>query len=100
MKVRGLPIALLVAMALGLGVLPGLAYASSPDPSWIGGIYDGSDYDDVVVLVTFATSGVSLAPVADLHLDLRVMGSILPSASPAIPALWASAVLSRGPPNA
>jgi hypothetical protein len=29
-----------------------LAYASPPDPSWISGIYDDRDYDDVVGMVT------------------------------------------------
>jgi hypothetical protein len=29
-----------------------LAYADPPDPSWISGIYDDGDYDDVVGLVT------------------------------------------------
>jgi len=33
-----------------------LASASPPDPSWIPGVYDGADYDDVVTLVT-AQSG-------------------------------------------
>ena len=35
---------------------PSLAYASPPDPSWIPGIYDDADFDDVVGL---ATSGAS-----------------------------------------
>jgi hypothetical protein len=39
----------------------GLAYASPPDPSWIFGVYDDHDYDDVVGLVTDAT-GVSDSP--------------------------------------
>ena len=29
-----------------------LAYASPPDPSWISGIYDDRDYDEVVGMVT------------------------------------------------
>jgi hypothetical protein len=27
-----------------------LAYASPPDQTWIGGLYDDADYDDVVLL--------------------------------------------------
>src|SRR5262249_34280241 len=32
-------------------LLPVIAFASSPDPTWIGGIYDGADGDDIVMLV-------------------------------------------------
>ena len=44
---------------LVLAALPGLAYASPPDPSWIPGLYDNADYDDVVVLVTSETASVN-----------------------------------------
>ena len=32
-------------------LLPTLGFASPPDPSWIAGIYDGADGDDIVSLV-------------------------------------------------
>jgi hypothetical protein len=44
----------LLALALlcsSVAVFP-LAYASPPDPSWIRGLYDDADLDDVVVLLT------------------------------------------------
>ena len=51
--------AFLVVVTLGvLAVLTGLAYASPPDASWIPGIYDNADLDDVVVLVA-AASGLA-----------------------------------------
>jgi len=28
-----------------------LAYASPPDPSWVRGVYDDADFDDVVCLI-------------------------------------------------
>jgi hypothetical protein len=34
-----------------------LAYASPPDPDWIGGLWDNGDYDDVILIVT---SGVGV----------------------------------------
>ena len=40
-----LPIVVTVA------ILPAIAFASPPDPSWIAGIYDGADGDDIVSLV-------------------------------------------------
>src|SRR5215467_1985651 len=44
-----------------------IAFASPPDPSWIAGIYDGADGDDVVTLV-YETAGVEAVS----------LGSILP----------------------
>ncbi len=38
-----------------LAVLVPLAYSSPPDATWIAGIYDSADYDDVVELVTDGT---------------------------------------------
>ena len=53
----------------GLVVIIPLAYAGPPDPTWIPGIYDDADYDDVVWLVTDGTTGAGTgqwpAPVAD-----------------------------------
>jgi hypothetical protein len=36
---------------VALILLPAVAFASPPDPSWIAGIYDGADGDDIVSLV-------------------------------------------------
>jgi hypothetical protein len=56
---------LIALMASLLATLSSLAYASPPDPSWIAGIYDDADLDDVVGLVTSATAVVGQAgPVA------------------------------------
>ncbi len=38
-------------IAAALILLPAIAFASPPDPSWIAGIYDGADGDDIVTLV-------------------------------------------------
>ena len=35
-----------------LTALVALAYGSPPDPTWVSGVYDNADYDDVVGLVT------------------------------------------------
>jgi hypothetical protein len=40
-------------------VLVPLAHASPPDPTWIPGLYDDADYDDVVGLVTDGTGASS-----------------------------------------
>jgi len=60
--------AFLVVVTLGvLAVLTGLAYASPPDASWIPGIYDNADLDDVVVLVAAASGLVGPVDLAGLH---------------------------------
>src|SRR5262250_1615216 len=38
-------------VVLVLILLPPLAFASPPDPSWVAGFYDGADGDDIVSLI-------------------------------------------------
>jgi hypothetical protein len=89
-----LALLLLTAPALLLAV----AYASPPDPSWIPGIYDGADYDDVVTLVTSASANV--APM--IPVDSRPTASTVESVAPfiervtVVPSRFASP--SRAPP--
>ena len=40
-----------------VAIIP-LAYASVADPTWIAGVYDGADYDEVVSLLTETTEAV------------------------------------------
>jgi hypothetical protein len=47
-----------VGLLLVLITLVPLAHASPPDPTWIAGIYDDGDYDDVVI----AVAGMDLGP--------------------------------------
>jgi len=48
----------LLVLAVGLA-LPVLAHASPPDPSWIPGVYDDADFDDVVTRVVSGTGSVT-----------------------------------------
>ncbi len=63
---RAISIALPIVLALIL--FPAIAFASPPDPSWIAGIYDGADGDDIVSLVyeTSAASATAPSPVGPL----------------------------------
>jgi hypothetical protein len=47
-------------IVVALILLPTIAFASPPDPSWIAGIYDGADGDDIVTLI-YETAGVEAA---------------------------------------
>jgi hypothetical protein len=55
MKLRA---ALALVVLCPLVGLVTLAYASPPDPSWVEGIYDDADFDDIIV---FITSGAAVA---------------------------------------
>jgi hypothetical protein len=46
-----------------IGTLSVLAYASPPDPSWVRGVYDDADFDDVVCLI-IANAGLVDAAAA------------------------------------
>ena len=52
----------LLPIALALILLPAIAFASPPDPSWIAGIYDGADGDDIVNLVYETSAAKTAAP--------------------------------------
>lgn len=54
--------ALLILAAQSL--LPALAHAGPPDPSWIPGIYDDADRDDLVLLVSSGAGSVT-PPASD-----------------------------------
>ena len=47
---------LIVLLLIAPALILVFAYASPPDPSWIPGVYDDADYDDVVTLVTSASA--------------------------------------------
>jgi hypothetical protein len=82
----------------GQTALPALAHASHPDPSWIPGIYDEGDHDDVILLVSSSAGSVAPAARDEFRPPLRVVGSL--GYSRAWPDLTppASAIHSRAPP--
>jgi hypothetical protein len=47
-------------------ILMPMAWAIPIDPSWIKGVYDGGDFDDVVSYLTSGTLEVPVLPAADL----------------------------------
>ena len=55
----------LLPVAPALILLPAIAFASPPDPSWIAGIYDGADGDDIVSLV-YDTSVANVAMLSHI----------------------------------
>jgi hypothetical protein len=72
----------LVALLLGvLALLTPLAYASPPDPTWIAGLWDDADYDDVVVLVASSSGAIEAHFVTNVE-PLRVVSELAPRPIP------------------
>jgi len=88
----------LVLVALML-TLTALAYADPPDPTWIPGLWDDDDFDDVVGYITSA-AGVFHTP-ADCELrPVALPGVLKPSAFQAATAsVPRSASSPRAPPS-
>ena len=77
-----------------------LAQASPPDQTWLAGVYDEADFDDIVDLLTSSleASGSATAPEADPWLALAPKLCPAMVAWPATaPAYWAPL---RAPPIA
>jgi len=83
-------------VAAVLAVLAPFAYASPPDPSWIPGIYDYFDYDDVVGMVTDG-AGVSDSQITQ-RAECGFVGFVLRTATWQIPGPIAHQRTIRGPP--
>jgi hypothetical protein len=88
----------LAAAALVLVALlaPMLAAANVPDPSWIPGMYDGGDADEILTLVWDGTPALAAEPPALLEPQAAVLVPS-PLVAPAPPRLACLAV-SRAPP--
>jgi hypothetical protein len=90
---------MLVLLLLVVANLLPLAYASPADQSWVAGIYDAADYDDVVWLVTNTTATQAVDPAGDFQLA-AIVGPLAHAAASAPFLLRSSALHSRAPPVA
>jgi len=84
---------------LGVVALTPLAYASPPDPSWIRGLYDGGDFDDIVVFLTGGTGVVEPFPLHAVCPRLIAAGSALSTNDGVCPNSRPSFKRSRAPPS-
>ena len=79
-----------------LAVLPLLAYASPPDPTWIEGMYDDDDGDDAILAITSADTAFDepeydLVAVTNLEIEVPAVRSVLR-------VMWRSTIHGRAPP--
>ena len=88
----------LLVLAVGLA-LPVLAHASPPDPSWIPGVYDDADFDDVVTRIVSGTGNVAPGIVDVLQVTLSPAERLAHAreAAPEAPRLTANP--GRAPPS-
>jgi hypothetical protein len=95
---RRFSLAILPVLLVAITALTPLAFASPPDPSWVQGIYDGADFDDVVVFIASGAAVVELFLQLDLRLVLPLAGHTAPPEQEAVLALFRSSLQSRAPP--
>ena len=97
--VGSVAIALAPVLLVALVALTALAYASPPDPTWIAGIYDAADYDDIVgflIETSAVEESVSEAALVPLPLVARLFSSVFGS----VTAVCLSTPRPRSPPAA
>jgi hypothetical protein len=76
MRARLLGVFVLLVLLVGLAPL---AYASPPDQTWLSGLYDNADYDDVILAVTSAVGAADATPAPDLGPVASVIQTLRPS---------------------
>jgi hypothetical protein len=86
------------ALVLAALLAPMLAAANVPDPTWIPGMYDGGDADEILALVWDGTPAVAADSPALLEPDAVVLVPSPPVVS--APPRLARAAVSRAPPLA
>jgi hypothetical protein len=79
--------------------LPLLAYASPPDPSWIHGVYDDADFDDVVCLIITNVGLIDDAASVEGRSDFVLTWGEAPPDDLLVAPLSLSSSQSRAPPS-
>jgi hypothetical protein len=89
----------LVLIVTALALTPA-AYASPPDPTWIAGLYDNADFDDVVLFITSGLGGVQPSLTWSPRVVALVVG-VVPSVEISVPtSVSVASGPSRAPPLA
>ena len=97
MRLRSFVIGLLVGTILALAPL---AQASPPDQTWIPGLYDNADYDDVVSAATAVLASLEPWPIPALGFRGTVVDLVKHLDECAHATLRTSSTQTRAPPPA
>ena len=87
-------------LAAAILALAPAAHASPPDQSWIPGLYDNADFNDIVLLITSNLGATQPSMVWSVRPVASVIGLLTPMAAEPRPLFPRSSVLSRAPPLA
>src|SRR5216683_8345924 len=98
MRTRPSTIVLTLVLVAFILTLTPLAHADPPDPTWISGIWDDDDFDDVVGYITSAT-GLLPNPVACDLRPVALPAPLSPLGSQAVVSAPRSASSPRAPPT-
>ena len=82
-----------------LSSLSVLAYASPPDPSWVRGVYDDADFDDVVCLILAKTGLVDDSAPVEGRPDFVLIRAEVPPDDLSVAPVSLSSVQPRAPPT-
>jgi len=97
MKIR----TLLLLIVLGSMVpLTAMAYASPPDPTWLGGFFDDDDDDDVMALIASSSATLDPFPLAAFSPAPPNVGAVLSIDDTRLVTRALSGVKARAPPLA
>jgi len=94
-QVRRLVILLLVSSLFA--IVP-LAHGSPPDPTWVAGLYDNGDHDDVVLAITSASALPATDAIAVSRAVLSTLRVVLLE-STRIPSSCRISPVDRAPPS-
>ena len=101
MRSRRLGSTFLALLLVGtVGILTPIAEASPPDSSWIRGMYDNDDFDDVIGLITFGSGLVAEIVRVEIRPELHVLTAILAPDGDRVPSLSLASAQPRAPPTA
>ena len=92
------PASLAFSLCILLSGLSVLAYASPPDPSWVRGVYDDADFDDVVCLILANTGLVDDSAPVEGRPDFILLRAEVPPDDPSVALFSLSAARPRAPP--
>jgi len=93
------PASLAFSLCILLSGLSVLAYASPPDPSWVRGVYDDADFDDVVCLILANTGLVDDSAPVEGRPDFILLRAEVPPDDPSVALFSLSSVQPRAPPT-
>ena len=90
----------LILLLVGLmAALAPLAQASPPDQTWLAGLYDNADYDDVILSITSAVSVIESQASPDIGCGQLVVESVSMRDEIPLPTAPFSSYATRAPPT-